>query len=137
MEIFLLQWPCHRTANSFSHPADLADGVSGLALPSQKAPAAPRSGPSEMPMTSRACATSPAVSRERQRWPDACRWRAPRHMVHGHDSQALRQFDETYRAHDHALEVLGQWQELQSAVERLKATTSAATPPEPDPKLAA
>lgn len=57
-------------------------------------------------------------------------------MVHGRDSQTRGQVDETSSAHTHALEVLVQWQELQSAVERLKATTSA-SPLDPDPKLAA
>lgn len=57
-------------------------------------------------------------------------------MAHRHDSQALGQAGEAHPAHDHALEVLAQWQELQSAVERLKATTCA-SPLDPDPKLAA
>jgi hypothetical protein len=57
-------------------------------------------------------------------------------MAHGRDSEARRPGDETAPAHVHALEVLLQWQELQSAIERLKATTSA-SPLDPDPKLAA
>ena len=55
-------------------------------------------------------------------------------MAHGHDTE-VGQVDETSSAHTHALDVLGQWQQLQTAVERLKSTVAA--PRDPDPKLAA
>jgi hypothetical protein len=56
-------------------------------------------------------------------------------MSHGHDSEVLGQVEEPSSTYTHALEVLGQWQQLQSAIEQLKATTT--NRHDPDPKLAA
>ena len=56
-------------------------------------------------------------------------------MADGYDSEVLGQVEEGSLAHTHALEVLGQWQQLQSAIEQLKETVT--EPSDPDPKLAA